>query len=77
MTSDEKKKYTFEKVATASNVNASDTGTYHSDYTHEENLDKIKELEVCDLGPDPDGICGPKEKKPEHVYLSEEQKKKK
>jgi hypothetical protein len=39
-------------------------------------MDKIKKLEVCDLGPDPDDICEPEEKKPEHVFVSEEKKKK-
>ncbi len=78
MTSDQnKKKYTFEKDAKTGNVNEPDIDTYQADYTHEEDMDKIKELEVCGLGPDTEDICGPKEKKPEHVYLSEEQEKKK
>ncbi len=74
---EKKKKYTFEKVSATSNVNAPDTSLYQADYSRQQNLEEIKELEVCGLGPDPDGICGPKEKKPQHVYVSEEQKKKK
>jgi hypothetical protein len=39
-------------------------------------MDKVKKLEVCDLGPDTEGICEPEEKKPEHVFVSEDKKKK-
>ncbi len=78
MPSDEKKKkYTFEKDTKTGNVNAPDTDTYQADYTHEEDMEKVKQLETCGLGPDEEGICAPEEKKPEHVYVSEEQKKKK
>lgn len=71
-----KKEYTFEKDIKTGNVNAPDTDTYHANYTHEEDMEKIKKLEVCDLGPDEEGICAPEEKKPEHVFVSEDKKKK-
>ncbi len=78
MPSDEKKKkYTFEKDTKTANVNAPDIDTYQADYSHEEDMEKVKQLETCGLGPDEEGICAPEEKKPEHVYVSEEQKKKK
>ena len=78
MSSDEKKKkYTFEKDTKTDNVNAPDTDQYQADYAHEEDMEKIQQLETCGLGPDEEGICEPKEKKPEHVVVSEQQKKKK
>ncbi len=77
MSGDEKRKYIFEKDKKTGNVNAPDTDMYHADYAHEEDMEKVKQLETCGLGPDEEGICGPEEKKPEHVYVSEEQKKKK
>ncbi len=74
---EKKKKYAFEKDVKTGNVNEPDTDMYQTDYSHEEDMDKVKQLETCGLSPDEEGICAPEEKKPEHVYVSEEQKKKK
>ncbi len=73
---EKKKKYTFEKDIKTGNVNAPDTDPYQADYTHEEDMGNVKQLETCELGPDEEGICAPEEKEPEHVYISEEKKKK-
>jgi hypothetical protein len=77
MAEEKKEEYKFKKDIKSGTLNAPDTDTYHADYVHEQDMDKIKQLEVCDLGPDPEGICEPEEKKPEHVFVSEEKKKKK
>ncbi len=53
------------------NINEPDTDTYQADYTHEEEMVKVKQLETCGLGPDEEGICAPEKKKSEHVYVSE------
>jgi hypothetical protein len=77
MAEQKKEEYKFKKDVKSGTLNAPDTDTYHANYVHEQDMDKIKQLEVCDLGPDPEGICEPEEKKPEHVFVSEEKKKKK
>ena len=77
MAEEKKEVYTFKKDMKSGTLNAPDTDAYNANYAHEQDMDKIKKLEVCDLGPDPDDICVPEEKKPEHVFVSEEKKKKK
>jgi hypothetical protein len=77
MAEEKKEEYKFKKDIKSGTLNAPDTDAYHANYVHEQDMDKIKKLEVCDLGPDPEGICEPEEKKPEHVFVSEEKKKKK
>ncbi|HYB58778.1 MAG TPA: hypothetical protein VEB88_00850 [Candidatus Acidoferrales bacterium] len=77
MAEEKKEEYKFKKDTKSGTLNAPDTDTYHANYVHEQDMDKIKQLELCDLGPDPEGICEPEEKKPEHVFVSEEKKKKK
>jgi hypothetical protein len=76
MAEEKKEEYKFKKDIKSGTLNAPDTDTYHASYEHEQDMDKIKELEVCELGPDTEGICEPEEKKPEHVFVSEEKKKK-
>jgi hypothetical protein len=76
MAEEKKEEYTFKKDMKTGTLNAPDTDAYNANYAHEQDMDKINKLEVCDLGPDPDGIREPEEKKPEHVFVSEEKKKK-
>ncbi|HYC19197.1 MAG TPA: hypothetical protein VEF35_01085 [Candidatus Bathyarchaeia archaeon] len=73
---DEKKvEYKFKKDMKTGTLNAPDTDAYNANYEHEQDMDKVKKLEVCDLGPDTEGICEPEEKKPEHVFVSDDKKK--
>jgi hypothetical protein len=76
MAEEKKEEYIFKKDIKSGNLNAPDTDSYDANYAHEQDMEKIKQLEVCDLGPDTEGICEPEEKKPEHIFVSEEKKKK-
>ncbi|MGZ4863211.1 MAG: hypothetical protein ACXV5H_05130 [Halobacteriota archaeon] len=77
MAEKKKEEYTFKKDIKSGTLNAPDTDSYNADYAHEQDMEKIKKLEVCDLGPDAEGICKPEEKKPEHIFVSEDKTKRK
>jgi formylmethanofuran:tetrahydromethanopterin formyltransferase len=76
MAEKKKEEYTFKKDIKSGTLNAPDTDSFDANYDHEQDMEKIKKLEVCDLGPDAEGICEPEEKKPEHIFVSEDKKKK-
>ncbi len=64
MPEEKKKEYKFEKDIKSGTIDETDIVGYNGTYRTDKELDDKKKLEVCDLGPDEEGICEkPEEKK--------------
>jgi len=62
MADEKKEEYKFKKDMKTGTLNAPDTDGYNADYEHEQDMDKVKKLEVCDLGPDTEASASQKRK---------------
>ncbi len=64
MPEEKKKEYKFEKDIKSGTENETDIVGYDANYGTKKELEDRNKLEVCDLGPDEEGICEkPEEKK--------------